>query len=332
MSADDPNDKGHLRQETVEAIRDEVLQGIGYKQPPKRSQFQPGRSGNPKGRPRAAPPDLSLAEQPSLDAVWRMSQKPVKIREGDRISEVSMRDAVAQSIFSAALKGNARSQGLAMDLMRTAEQKHARELQEHNRIWSDYKEVMSERLAQVAARNEPPMHLLPHPDDIVINPVKGPQIFGPLDEDDEAKMKETIAFCEALIMQDVLDHRSRVSLTGEPLTEPGSAMVLFYILQQSIPTRLRLPDTKIILRWMDYEHWPKRRLLMELHQAWQKLGKPFPRGTVLPNLSATRKRLAFLFDLFAEFQSGRIDIDALGRGEPDDATLDIFDRHGIKFA
>jgi hypothetical protein len=331
MSGEDPKDKNYLRPETVETIRDTLLNGVGYKRPPKHSQFQPGRSGNPKGRPRAAAPDLSLAEQPSLEAVLKASRKPVKIREGDRVFEVPMRDAIIQSVFSAAAKGNARSQGIALDTIRQAEQKHALEVQEANAFWSHYKEVMSQRLAQAAARGEPPEHMLPHPDDIIIDRINGPRFLGPRDEEEEACMKETMAFCETLIMQDVLDERSVRRGPGTPVKQPGAALLAYHILERSIPSRLRLSEIQVTVRWMKYDAWPMRRLLKEVYQAWQKLGHPKPRGWVMPDQNTVAKNIAFSFELFTSMISGRIDASALARGEPDDATLDILDKHGIRF-
>jgi hypothetical protein len=333
MSGDeeDKDKTGSLSPETVDAIKRELIPGVGYNRPPKHTQFQPGRSGNPKGRPRAPAPDLSLAEQPTLDGVLKASQKLVKIREGDRILEVPLRDALTQSIIAAALKGNARSQGLALDMIRQAEQKHAREVQERNELWSNYKEVMSEKLAQAAAAGEPAEPMLPHPDDIIIDRVNGPRFLGPLDEEEEARMKETIAFCETLIMQDVLDERSVRRRKGTPRKQTGAAMLMYYALERPIPPRLRLSEIQVTVRWMTYDAWPMRRLLKEVHQAWQKLGHPKPRGWVMPDQSTMAKNLALWWNLITSMTSGYIDANALARGEPDDATLDILDKHGIRF-
>lgn len=330
MSGDDLEDKGPLRQETVDAIKDQVLHGVGYKRPPKHSQFQPGQSGNPKGRPRGAVPDLSLAEQPALEAVLKGSRKQIKIRESDRVSEMSMRDVIIQSIFKSAATGNARSQGLALDVIRQAEQKHAQEVQEKSAFWSHYKEVMSARLQDAAAKGEPAPHMLPHPDDIAIDALDGPKFLGPVDEEGEAKIKETIALCETLILQDVLDERSK-RRNGEPARDSGGSLLMYCALQASIPPRLRLTHTHVNLRTLKYHAWPMRRLLKEVFQAWQRIGKPKPRGWVMPGQSVIAEKLALSIELITAMVSGRIDANALARGEPDDATLDILDKHGIRF-
>jgi hypothetical protein len=331
MSGDDPKDKDPLRPKTAEAIRDTLLNGVGYKHPPKHSQFQPGRSGNPKGPPRAAAPDLSLAEQPTLDAMLRAAQKLVRVREGERTLEVPLREALARSIVTSAINGNPRAQGLAVDLFRQAEQKHAQEIQEQNAFWLHYKEVMSARLADAAAKGEPAPLMLPHPDDIVIDPLNGPRFLGPLEEEGEAALNETLALCETLIMQDVLDERSTQRLNGEPVTEPGGALLMYYALQGSVPPRLRLSEIQATIRRMKYDAWPMRRLLKEVFQSWQRIGKPKPRGWVTPEQSIIAKKLLVSSDLITSMVSGHIDANALARGEPDDATLDILDKHGIRF-
>lgn len=302
-----PDSEGEkeLSDETFERVRQHLQDGVGYQRPPTHTQFQKGQSGNPKGRPRGTARDLTMADQPTLEAALRAVRKTVKMREGDKVTEVSSIEAVIQATIAAALKGNARSQGLAIDLARTAEQSNARDVARLNEKWTEYKERNYRRLAEAAERNEPAPIVLPHPDDVIIDRVKGPKITGPVTQDDLARCEETVAFCETLIMQNELDERSDVRHDGEPLDEPGSALLLFHLLQRALPPRMQLSTVEATIRMGRYRAWPKRKLLRELHQSWSKLGGTMPRGTVLPNLRDMRTALAQLHELL-------INMDAFG--------------------
>jgi len=108
-------------------------------------------------------------------------------------------------------------------------------------------------------------------------------------------------------MQDELDHRSTVRLNGEPLTEPGSAMLISFILDMGVPPRLQLSETQRVLKMMNYESMSKRELLKALFNAWHKLGFPHPRGFVFPNVIWTQNYVAMAFDLVSSMRSGALD-------------------------
>jgi hypothetical protein len=60
-------------------MSDQDDEGVGYRKPPKHSQFKPGQSGNPRGRPKGArgvKSDLSA----ELSAVWttNINGRPIK--------------------------------------------------------------------------------------------------------------------------------------------------------------------------------------------------------------------------------------------------------------
>jgi NAD(P)-dependent dehydrogenase (short-subunit alcohol dehydrogenase family) len=120
--------------------------------------------------------------------------------------------------------------------------------------------------------------------------------------------------------------------TGSMVAERAASAGLDLVLAGREKDRARLEALAGRLdagvRLFSIETWTKRRLIKALHQSWHQLGKSMPCGTVLPNLSETRKRLAFLLDLFAAVAAGWIDIAAITRGEPDDAAPDLFDKHG----
>ena len=73
---------------------------VGYKRPPKHSRFKPGRSGNPRGRPR---------KTRSIEAmIKRELDQTVKITEGGRELRISKREAIIKQFVNRAIKGDAK--------------------------------------------------------------------------------------------------------------------------------------------------------------------------------------------------------------------------------
>lgn len=74
---------------------------IGYKRPPKKHQFQPGRSGNPKGRPRGAKGLRQILQ-------GEFSQR-MRIMEGDKPLKVSKLQLIVKRELEKAMAGNQRA-------------------------------------------------------------------------------------------------------------------------------------------------------------------------------------------------------------------------------
>jgi hypothetical protein len=74
---------------------------VGYRQPPKHTQFKPGQSGNSKGRPKAAKGLQSIVRE-------TLTQK-VAVRTATGTKRISRIEAVLQKTLEQAMKGNPRA-------------------------------------------------------------------------------------------------------------------------------------------------------------------------------------------------------------------------------
>jgi hypothetical protein len=74
---------------------------VGYKHPPKRRQFQPGKSGNPNGRPHGA-------RNFKTDLREELSES-ISLREGGRDILISKQRALIKRLVASAIDGDARS-------------------------------------------------------------------------------------------------------------------------------------------------------------------------------------------------------------------------------
>ena len=74
---------------------------VGYRKPPKHSQFKKGRSGNPKGRPKGT---RNLKTELHAELAER-----ILVREGDRTQKVTKLRAMVKALMAKALKGDVRA-------------------------------------------------------------------------------------------------------------------------------------------------------------------------------------------------------------------------------
>jgi Family of unknown function (DUF5681) len=72
-----------------------------YGKPPKRHQFRPGQSGNPRGRPKGA---KSAATTPR-----EILDRKIEVRTGSTLRKIRVLDAILTRFAEAALKGDTKS-------------------------------------------------------------------------------------------------------------------------------------------------------------------------------------------------------------------------------
>jgi hypothetical protein len=83
---------------------------VGYRKPPKATQFKPGRSGNPNGRSKGS---RNLAS----DLAEELNEK-ITVREQGRSRHITKQRALIKSLMEKALEGNVRATGRYLRSMR----------------------------------------------------------------------------------------------------------------------------------------------------------------------------------------------------------------------
>jgi hypothetical protein len=85
---------------------------IGYGKPPKGTQFKPGQSGNPKGRPKGSKAIPTL--------VHEELKTRIAVSEGGVTKRMSKGEAIVKRLVSGALKGDLKAIGLVSVFSRNA--------------------------------------------------------------------------------------------------------------------------------------------------------------------------------------------------------------------
>lgn len=95
---------------------------VGYGKPPKHAQFKPGKSGNPKGRPKGA---HNLKTE-----IREVMHSTVTVTQDGQRKKISTRKAVVLRLTEKALSGNVQATRVLLDLIRNYDEEEVADVAE----------------------------------------------------------------------------------------------------------------------------------------------------------------------------------------------------------
>jgi hypothetical protein len=142
-----------------------------YRKPPVQYQFKKGQSGNPDGRPKKKPEVIPPGTQGGIfDRLAGMAleeaNRPITVREGDRVEQLPAIQAVMRSMFRSAAQGDPRAQRKLLELVGRAEIDRAAAARETATFLLELQAKGQEVLTKHERHSLDQPEIYPHPDDI----------------------------------------------------------------------------------------------------------------------------------------------------------------------
>jgi hypothetical protein len=147
---------------------------VGYRIPPKRTQFKKGQSGNPRGRPKR--PEHAIPEmhkEPLKALILMEAYRLVDIIEGGKKIRVPLIQAIIRRQAVLAAQGRSRAARDFMEGLRSIEEGRASTYFEYAKALMNYKEEAGRDFERRKELNPSEPEPIPHPDDIIEDPNTG---------------------------------------------------------------------------------------------------------------------------------------------------------------
>lgn len=266
--------------------KDNKAYTVGYKQPPKRTQFKKGQSGNARGRPKKQQASTEDASGilPTAAAIREEGARQITIREGDGLRDIPTREAVLLALRQSALKGGVLAQRTYLQYQLEEDEREARRKRENFDFWQNYVAEVRREIRQCEARNDTTL-ILPHPDDIKFNyRTLDVDIVGPCDEA-ELRSRERLRRMGNLCMElsIYLGEEKKLGRNGEE-SRIGVWFMIYVQIQGGLPSRMRGLTEEESVALEQRALSPTRVWAAYLREECEEFDLPFPpRGKSWPS-------------------------------------------------
>lgn len=251
-----PPRKDEERRERIQGASYEV----GYGKPPQHSRFEKGQSGNSRGRPRKIKRRRPRLSDAPMDAFLdEEAYRTLSLRENGKPTELTAAQAVLRSMFTGAIKGNRLSQKFVIQYMEEKELLHLEAKLERYVRLETIKRKGEATITECKQKGLPLPELLPHPDDIVLNPVTyDANVHGPKSKDDLHFFGHTVSLRDHCMLRAA--HNEKLNKC-RPSDNNGKICAYLFFAQffdACLPSRYRWADGADLALLMKYMGIPKR--------------------------------------------------------------------------
>jgi hypothetical protein len=231
----------------------------------KGGRFSKGQSGNPKGRPKKAKPEVDdrfiLGELPS-DKLWRAAlARPVTAKTPDGPKTMSFSEALVSQYQNAAIKGNRIAMERVFEMQRHFELADAKMAEDVSEFLRGKKEEGQAILDAARQKGSAPPVVLPYPSDIILDrKTRRYELHGPYDTEDLEVEKCQDAIRLWLLLQSAQFYRRDVPKEQQ---KPCPWMTLAWVVDAEMPPSYRWTVEKATSLTRSYQVMNKKQAMAE---------------------------------------------------------------------
>jgi Family of unknown function (DUF5681) len=187
-----------------------MTDSVGYRKPPKQSQFKKGESGNPRGRPKRPTHAMPEWHEERMKAIIRQeAYRLIDINENGKKIRLPLIQTIIRRLGVFAAQGRPRAMRYFMETLKSLEEASGLEYSTYVKTLINYKEEVGREFERRKKENPSEPDPIPHPDDIIFNGSTGVvELYGPMTKQEQVvwdrieESEAAIAELEGMLAKD----------------------------------------------------------------------------------------------------------------------------------